>query len=228
MAAASFVTSADTHIRAAIAGADGTVHNIRHFLYPSPYPLDGSVLEADCDLLAELWASNKAELAPVVRSIVGAREGWGPEAASLFDDARSALATVEEYESALPWMASADRKPQAEPRSVVLLKRKPGMTLDEFITYYENRHAPLGVKHVPVFSRYRRLFLRPFGKAIAGLTTLPAYDVVTEVSYPDEVAQARAAELLADAETNAIIEADESNFIDKPSRRFMTVDQRED
>jgi uncharacterized protein (TIGR02118 family) len=110
---------------------------------------------------------------------------------------------------------------------MVLIKRKPGMSMEDFIAYYEHRHAPLGLSKVPNLKRYVRHFLRPFGNdtyATAGDST---YDVVTELGFDDEADFRQAMAYLADPDTAAIIQADEAHLFDRASIRFMVVESHE-
>jgi len=34
-------------------------------------------------------------------------------------------------------------------KTIALIKRKPGLSREEFIRHYEEVHAPLALKHVP-------------------------------------------------------------------------------
>lgn len=205
------------------------VRYIRHYLHPSPYPLDGSVVEAEYDVLTELWFEDKQAydegmalmMAPEANAVLSEDE------VRFLDLGKSRLAYIEDHESVLPWMASAPGDRSKDVRSIVLLKRKDGMTLDEFIAYYENNHAPLGVQYSPTLSRYRRMFLRPAPYPLDGTIVEPAYDVATEVSFADRAAQAKGTQLMMVPQTNAIIEADETNFLDKVSRRFVGVETHE-
>ena len=44
---------------------------------------------------------------------------------------------------------------------LVLTKRKPGMSLQQFQDYYENAHARLVLRITPLMRKYRRNYLTP-------------------------------------------------------------------
>jgi uncharacterized protein (TIGR02118 family) len=71
-------------------------------------------------------------------------------------------------------------------KSITLIKRKPGLSREEFIKYYEEVHVPLSLKHFPTFRRYvRNYVVAPFG------TEEPDFDCIMEVWFDDaEGAQA--------------------------------------
>jgi hypothetical protein len=58
---------------------------------------------------------------------------------------------------------------------MILIKRRPDISMDEFIDYYENHHAPLARRIVRNMKGYTRRYLTPLGEG-----ELP-YDVATEI-----------------------------------------------
>jgi uncharacterized protein (TIGR02118 family) len=110
---------------------------------------------------------------------------------------------------------------------MVMIKRKPGMSMDEFIQYYETKHAPLGASKVPNLKRYVRHFIRPYGNAVYGADATPAYDVLTEIWFDDEADFQRGMAYLTEPETAAIIGADEEKLFDRASIRFMIMEDHE-
>lgn len=66
-------------------------------------------------------------------------------------------------------------------KQVCLLTRKPGMSMEEFIDYYENRHAPLLASMMPQARRYVRRFVQPEGgMAFGDLPEVP-FDCLMEL-----------------------------------------------
>ena len=77
-------------------------------------------------------------------------------------------------------MASNDYK------ILLFMKRRPGMTMDDFVDYYENRHVPLALKYASRMSGYTRRYLTPQPTPETGQTDELPYDVITELSFDDE------------------------------------------
>jgi hypothetical protein len=198
----------------------------RRYLDPIPYPLDGRVAEPAYDVLTELWFADRG------RYDEGMAQLGAPEASALIvadeerflDRTRSRLVFVEEHRSVLP---GRDAEGGCAVTCCALLKRRPGMGLDEFIDYYETRHARLGERLVPAISRYRRHYLRPAPYPLDGSTVEAAYDVVTELGFPDQAALEEAGRQFADPETMRIIAEDEAQFVDPFSRCLAFVEDRE-
>jgi len=108
---------------------------------------------------------------------------------------------------------------------VALLKAKAGLSRDEFIHYYETRHAPLARKLFPMISDYRRNFLgqEPRGNQQgAG----PEFDVITEIWFPSAEAFEAFRRAGADPKVAEAIAADEANFLDRTKKRLYIVDER--
>lgn len=110
---------------------------------------------------------------------------------------------------------------------IILIKRKPGMSMEDFIAYYETSHAPLAVSKVPNLKRYVRHFLRPYGNDVYAADAEPTYDVATEIWFDDEADFQKGMAYLTEPETAAIIGADEEKLFDKSSIRFMIVEDHE-
>ncbi len=110
---------------------------------------------------------------------------------------------------------------------MVMIKRKRGMRMEDFIQYYETKHAPLGASKVPNLKRYVRHFIRPFGNDTYGADAEPPYDVLTEIWFDDEADFKRGMAYLCDPETAAIIGADEEKLFERASIRFMLMEDHE-
>jgi hypothetical protein len=110
-------------------------------------------------------------------------------------------------------------------KSIGLLKRKPGMSVQESHDYYETRHRLIGEKYLaPFASRYVRRFLEP---ADGHSPDENAFDVILEVWYEDQSAYERCGAHLSRPEVRAEIVADEEQLFDRPRNRFFVVDEHE-
>ena len=106
---------------------------------------------------------------------------------------------------------------------IVLIKRRPGLSMEEFIDYYETKHAPLGASKVPNLKRYVRHFVRPYGNDTYAAGGESPCDVLTELWFDDEADFLQGMAYLADPDTAAIIQADEEKLFDRNSIRFMVM-----
>ncbi len=110
---------------------------------------------------------------------------------------------------------------------MILIRRKPGMRKEDFIAYYEDKHAPLGARSVPNIKRYVRHFLHSYGNDVYAAAAEPPYDVTTELWFDDEEDFQRGMAYLTEPETARIIGEDEEKLFDKSSIRFLIMEDHE-
>lgn len=111
---------------------------------------------------------------------------------------------------------------------VVLQKRKPGLTREQFRDYYEKTHAPLVASLMPSMIGYRRNY--PTGEGFrrdGSPAPEPDFDVITEVFYESREAQMKGLEQINDPEYLKLMTEDELNFVDQSSIRIYTVEEHE-
>ena len=109
-----------------------------------------------------------------------------------------------------------------------LLKRKPGITFEQFRDHYENSHAVLGQKYLGhLMVAYKRNY--DMGNA-AGAEARPkasGYDCITEWVMPDARAFEESMRLLADPVIGKIFHDDEEHFLERESVRLVRCDCRD-
>jgi len=109
---------------------------------------------------------------------------------------------------------------------MLMMKRKPGLSLEEFIDHYERVHVPLALSNARNLVHYERHYLHPgrfvpFGDEVVE----PDYDVVTELWYQDEAVFESQQELLRrHPEVLDDIVADEEQLFDRSKSRFAIVE----
>ena len=113
-------------------------------------------------------------------------------------------------------------------KMIALLKRKPEMSFDEFIRYYEDHHRKLGEKYLAESAdKYVRRYLRPVPELPGGSEAEPEYDVLTEMWFRDRSAFDRAIDAVTDPVAAAEIAADEQQLFDRSRSRFCIVSECE-
>jgi uncharacterized protein (TIGR02118 family) len=108
---------------------------------------------------------------------------------------------------------------------IALLSKKPGLSRDDFIEYYETKHVPLIRKLFPKIQEYRRNFLDLNGAIIAAETSAPDFDVVTEFWFADRAAYEDTLATYGGLPVGGTIRQDEENFLDRSKMRFIVVDE---
>ncbi|MES2493759.1 MAG: EthD domain-containing protein [Pseudomonadota bacterium] len=112
-------------------------------------------------------------------------------------------------------------------KMVFLLKRKAGMSREEFIRKYESGHAKLGEKHVPDAAHYVRRYLMPVPELFTGSAPEPEYDVITELWFDTREQYDLAMARLARPDVVAEIVADEETIFDRSKHRVFLVEEHE-
>lgn len=109
-----------------------------------------------------------------------------------------------------------------------LLKRRPGMSPEEFRNYYETHHRVIGEKYLREYAvRYVRRYLQGFADPITGAFAEQDYDVLLEIWYRDKDAFERANQLFAEPQISAEIATDEEKLFDRGASRFFTLQEVE-
>jgi hypothetical protein len=109
---------------------------------------------------------------------------------------------------------------------VSLVKRKPGLTREQFKNYYETTHSKLGDKYLPPYcTKYLRRYLEPVGHPITGSPEGFDYDCITEMWFPDEATyKAFTASVTAPEIAKVVIE-DEEKLVDRAKTRRYVVEE---
>ena len=107
-------------------------------------------------------------------------------------------------------------------KTIVLLTRKPGTTLEAFKQHYETVHAPGAIERIPPLARadYRRNFIE--GPSSDTLPR-PDFDVITEITFADDADYEAFRRALEDPAVQAWIAQDEARFSDRSLTRSYTV-----
>lgn len=111
---------------------------------------------------------------------------------------------------------------------LLLMKRKPGITMEEFHDYYENRHVPLAMKYNDgSISRYFRRYLTPLPHAESGTCEELPYDVISEMWFDDEAKFKAMVDYLSNTVMSDEIVEDEMNLFHRPTMRMSLVTECE-
>ncbi|WP_216895960.1 EthD domain-containing protein [Nocardia alni] len=102
---------------------------------------------------------------------------------------------------------------------ILLLKKRPDMSVQEFRDYYETKHRLIGEKYPAGMVRYVRRYLDP---APGDTAELP-YDVITEVWFDNRKIFEAALRNVSSENLDAEVVADEERLFDRPKNRVMTV-----
>jgi uncharacterized protein (TIGR02118 family) len=110
-------------------------------------------------------------------------------------------------------------------KMMVLLKRKPNMSMEDFIRYYEMHHAPMARELLPEIREYRRNYVLGTGPRSNGPDL--NFDVVTEMYFDNhDAADSMYARLKSDPELSRRFREDEAQLFDPSSFTTISLDER--
>jgi hypothetical protein len=119
-------------------------------------------------------------------------------------------------------------------RILWLLRRKPGISFEQFRDHYETSHAVLGEKYFGhLMLGYRRHYVLPAENAATPTmqVVLEAkgwdYDCVAEWDLRDAAAFDQVFAMLSDPVIGKVFHDDEEHFLDRSSVRLVLCDRRE-
>lgn len=119
---------------------------------------------------------------------------------------------------------------------MITMKRRAGMTMDQFIAYYHENHLPNVFAILPPATHgatlHRRNFIMrddPFLDVIGDdrADANPPFDAITEIEFAERAHAEEAMKLFFDGRYIDRIKADERHFVDLPSVKFYVVDVHE-
>lgn len=100
---------------------------------------------------------------------------------------------------------------------LLFLKRRPGMSVEDFRSYYETTHVKLCEKYAVGALRYVRRYLDPVGGE-----EMP-FDVITEIWLEDRAVFEAVCEMTAKNAPPPEVVADEERLFDRTRSRTATV-----
>ena len=108
---------------------------------------------------------------------------------------------------------------------LALLKRRPGMSMEEFKAYYENIHLPIGTKTLKgnAISHHRR-YLTPI-PGPNGQVPEGEYDVILEVWYEDRAQVEASMQAWMDPEMQKQEAESQVKFLDRLDNHMFFVEE---
>lgn len=103
---------------------------------------------------------------------------------------------------------------------MLFVKRKPGLSDEEFRARYENGHVPLAISELPHLVQYRRNYVKPMPGQPEG-----DFDVITELWFDSKEGWKETADHALDPVNGKILADDEAAFMDRSTMRFVMVDE---
>jgi EthD protein. len=110
-------------------------------------------------------------------------------------------------------------------KCIALLRRRPDLSRNDFIDYYETRHSVLIRRLLPGILDYRRNYVELEGAFLFPAASPIDFDVVTELWFADRDSYDRFAAAAAEPDIARQIAEDEKNLFDRSATRMFTVEE---
>jgi hypothetical protein len=114
-------------------------------------------------------------------------------------------------------------------KMIVMFRRKPGLSSEQFREHYEQKHAPLALTLFPYIKAYRRNYIRRDRQhqraAAEGFDARLDYDAIIEVLFETERDYERMVFDMSDPAIRAQVVTDESRFIDRSATVVFLADE---
>jgi translation initiation factor 2B subunit (eIF-2B alpha/beta/delta family) len=100
---------------------------------------------------------------------------------------------------------------------ICFVRKRPDMTMDEFMDYYENQHSQLSKRagrapSLPNAQRYVRRYLQPVKNPVTGTVIDPGYDCLMEIWWNSREDFENSQRVISDPERLPAIREDEANL----------------
>ena len=115
-------------------------------------------------------------------------------------------------------------------KQICFFKKRPDMTADEFMDYYENQHSQLskrmGLKPaIPNATRYVRRYLRPEKNPVTGQVHDAGYDCIMEIWWKSRADFEHSQRIISDPQRLPLIKEDEKNLFASHRNPVCTVEE---
>ena len=112
-------------------------------------------------------------------------------------------------------------------KQICFFRKRPDMTMDEFMDYYENQHSQLAKKMgakpaIPNAVRYVRRYLVPEKNPVTGQIHDPGYDCIMEIWWNSREDFERSQAIISDPERMPMTRADEEKLFASHSNPVCT------
>jgi len=104
------------------------------------------------------------------------------------------------------------------------LSKREGMTMQQFIDYYENNHVPLICSLEPIPPVYKRRYVVREEEFTHSGSTVD-FDVITETNFADKDAFLAWIAKISLPGAGEQVLADETNFLDRSRTRAYVIDE---
>lgn len=112
-------------------------------------------------------------------------------------------------------------------KQICFFRKRPDMTMEQFLDYYENQHSQLSKRmgrapSLPGAQRYVRRYLTPVRNPVTGEIHDPGYDCIMEIWWNSREDFENSQRIIADPERLPLTKADEKNLFASHDNPIVT------
>jgi translation initiation factor 2B subunit (eIF-2B alpha/beta/delta family) len=113
-------------------------------------------------------------------------------------------------------------------KQICFFRKRPDMTMDQFMDYYENQHSQLSKRmgrapSLPNAQRYVRRYIVPEKNPVTGTVIDPGFDCIMEIWWNSRADFENSQRIIASPERLAAIKEDEMNLFASHNNPVCTV-----
>jgi hypothetical protein len=116
-------------------------------------------------------------------------------------------------------------------KQICFFKKRPDMTMEQFMDYYENQHSQLskkvGTSAIPNAVRYVRRYLTPVTNPVTGEIHDPGYDCIMEIWWNSKEDFENSQRIIASPERLPHTLADEKNLFATHANPICAVEEHD-
>lgn len=113
-------------------------------------------------------------------------------------------------------------------KQICFFRKRPDMTMDEFMDYYENQHSQLSKRQgrapsIPNARRYVRRYLKAETNPVTGQIIDPGYDCLMEIWWDSREDFENSQKIISDPERLPFVKEDETNLFASHDNPVVSV-----
>jgi len=113
-------------------------------------------------------------------------------------------------------------------KQICFFRKRPDMTMDEFLDYYENQHSQLSKRQgrapsIPNARRYVRRYLKPEKNPVTGEVIDPGYDCLMEIWWDSREDFENSQKIISSPERLQFVKEDEMNLFASHDNPVVSV-----
>jgi hypothetical protein len=115
-------------------------------------------------------------------------------------------------------------------KQICFFRKRPDMTMEEFMDYYENQHSQLSKRigrapAIPNATRYVRRYIKREKNPVTGEVLDPGYDCIMEIWWNSREDFEASQKIISDPERLPFVKEDEKKLFASHSNPVCTVEE---